>query len=47
MELSSKLLEKIVFNTRPRIQEHMLITMDKSTDEVFLSQPLRTEKKTI
>ena len=28
MELPSKLLETIAFNTRPKIEEHMLIVMD-------------------
>ena len=41
MELSSKLLEQIVFNTRPEIEEHMLIVMDESTHEEHLSQPLK------
>ena len=40
MELPRKLLEKIAYNTRPRIEEHMLIVMDKNTHEEFLSQPL-------
>ena len=31
MELPSKLLEQIAFNTRAKIEEHMLIIMDKST----------------
>ena len=33
MELPSKLLEQIAFNTRPKIEEHTLIDMDKSTHE--------------
>ena len=45
MELPSKLLEQIAFNTRPKIEEHMLIVMDKSTHEEHLSQPLRTNNK--
>ena len=36
MELPSKLLEQIAFNTRPKIEEHMLINMDKSTHEEHL-----------
>ena len=40
MEPPSKLLEQIAFNTRPQIEEHMLIVMDKSTHEEHLSQPL-------
>ena len=45
MELPSKLLEEIAFNTRPKIEEHMLIIMDKSTHEEHLSQPLQTNNK--
>ena len=45
MELSSKLLEQIAFNTRSKIEEHMLIVMDKSTHEEHLSQPLQTNNK--
>ena len=41
MELPSKLLEQIAYNTRPKTEEHMLIVMDKSTHEEHLSQPLR------
>ena len=47
MELPSKLLEQIAFNTRPKIEEHMLIVMDKSTHEEHLSQPLQTNNKQI
>ena len=42
MELSSKLLEQIAFNTRPKIEEHTLIVMKSSTHEEYLSQPLQT-----
>ena len=45
MELPSKLLEQIAFNTRPKIEEHILIVMDKSTHEENLSQPLQTNNK--
>ena len=45
MGLPSKLLEQIAFNTRPKIEEHMLIIMDKSTHEEHLSQPLQTNNK--
>ena len=41
MELPSKLLEQIAFNTRPEIEEHMLIVMDRSTHEEHLFQPLQ------
>ena len=45
MELPGKLLEQIAFNTRPKIEEHMLIVMDKSTHEEHLFQPLQTNNK--
>ena len=45
MELKSKLLEQIAFNTRPEMKEHMLIVMDKSTHEEHLAQPLQTNNK--
>ena len=45
MELSSKLLEQIAFNTRPKIEEHLLIVMDKSIHEEHLFQPLQTNNK--
>ena len=45
MELPSKLLEQIAFNTRSKIEEHMLIVMNKSTHEEHLSQPLQTNIK--
>ena len=45
MELPSKLLQEIAFNTRPKIEEHMLIVMDKSTHEEHLSQPLQVNNK--
>ena len=45
MELPSKLLEQLAFNTRPKIEEHMLIIMDKSIHEEHLFQPLQTNNK--
>ena len=42
MELPSKLLDQIAFNTRPKIEGHMLIVMDKSSHQEHLSQPLQT-----
>ena len=45
MELPSKLLEQIALNTRPKIEEHLLIVMDESTHEELLSQPLQTNNK--
>ena len=45
MELPSKLLEQIAYNTKPKIEEHMLIVMHKSTHEEYLYQPLQTNNK--
>ena len=45
MELPSKLLEQIAYYTRPKIEEHMLIVMDKSIHEERLSQPLQFNNK--
>ena len=45
MELSIKILEQLAFVTRSRIEEHILIVMDKSTQEDHLSQPLQTDNK--
>ena len=45
MELPSKILEQIAYNTRSRIEEHILIIMDKSTHEEHLFQPLQTNIK--
>ena len=47
MELPSKLLEQIAFNTRSKIEEHLLTVMDKSIHEEHLSQPLQTNNKQI
>ena len=46
-ELPIKLLEQIAINTRPKIEEHILIVMDKSTHEEHLSQPHQTNILTI
>ena len=43
--LPSKLLEQIVFNTKPKLEEHILIIMDKSIHEEHLSQTLQTNNK--
>ena len=45
MELPSKLLEQIAYNTRPEIEEHSLLIMDDSKTEEHLSQPLQTNNK--
>ena len=45
MELPSKLLEQIAYNTRPKIEEHMLIAMDKSTHTEHLYEPLQANNK--
>ena len=44
MELPSKLLEQKAFNTRPKIED-MLIVMNRSKHEKHLSQPLQTNNK--
>ena len=45
MELPSKLIEQIAHNTRPKVEEHVLIVMDKRTHEEQLSQSLQTNNK--
>ena len=45
MELPSKLLEQIAFNTRPKTEGHMLIVMNKSKHQEHLSQLLQTNNK--
>ena len=45
MELPSNLLEQIALNTRPKIEEHMLIVMDKSAHKEHLFQPLQTNNE--
>ena len=45
MELPSKFLEQIAFSTRPKIEEHMFIVMERKTHEEHLSKPLQTKKK--
>ena len=45
MELSNKTLDQIAFNTRAKIEEHMLIVMDESTYEFILNEPLQTNNK--
>ena len=45
MELPSELLEQKAFNKKRKIEEHMLIVMDKSTHEEHLTQPLQTNNK--
>ena len=45
MEQPSKLLEQIAFNTRAKIEAHMLVVMDNSTHEEHLYQPLETNNK--
>ena len=45
MELPSRLLEQITFNTRAKIEEHMLVVMNKSAHEKHLSRTLQTNNK--
>ena len=35
----------MAFNTRPKIEEHMLVVMGRSTHEEHLSQPLQSINK--
>ena len=44
MDIRSKVLEQMVSNTRPKIENHMFFVMDKSAIEEHLSQPLQTKK---
>ena len=45
MALPSKFLEQIAFNTRLKKEEHMLVVMNKSTQEERLTQPFQTNIK--
>ena len=45
MELPSKILEQIAFNTRRKTEEHMLFVLRKPTHEQYFSQPLQTNNK--
>ena len=45
MELRSKLLEKIAFITRTKIEEHLLIVLDNSIYEEHLFQPIENNIK--
>ena len=45
MELPTKLLEQIAYNTRPKIEEHILIVMNKSIHEENLSVPLQINNR--
>ena len=45
MEPSSKILEQIAHNTRPKIEEHLLIVLNKSTHQERLCQPLQSTNK--
>ena len=47
MELSSKILEQIAFDTKPKIEQHILIVLDKSTNEEHLSQSLQTNRNNL
>ena len=40
MASSNKIVEQFAFNTRPKIEEHILVVMDKSTHDEHLPQPL-------
>ena len=40
MEKTSKTLEQKALNTKPKVEEHMLVVMHKSVHEEHLSQQL-------
>ena len=43
--MPNKVLEQIAFNTRPKIEEKILIVVHKPTQEEHLSQTLQTNNK--
>ena len=45
VELPCKMLEQMAFNTGPKIEEHILIVMDKSIHKENLAQPSKTINK--
>ena len=45
MELPSKIVQQITFNTEPKNEERMFIVIDKSLHEEQLDQPLQTNIK--
>ena len=45
MEKSSKIFEQTAFNTRPKVEEQILLVTDEYTHEEWQSQPLETENK--
>ena len=45
MGLPSKILDQTAFNTRPKIEQHLLLVLDKTIHEEHLSQPLQTNTK--
>ena len=38
-------MQQIAFNYRPKVEEHILLVMDKSWQEEHLSQPIQTDIK--
>ena len=47
MEPTIKILEQIALNTRPEIEEHKLVVMNKSSHKEHSSQTLQTNNKQI
>ena len=45
MELPGQFLEQIAYKSRPKIDEHMLVVMDKSTLEDYSFQSLQIMDK--
>ena len=47
MELPSEFLEQMVFNRELKIEEHVLVVMDKLTHEEILSQSIQSNNQII
>ena len=45
MELPNKNSEQITFNTRPKVQENILIVINKFIHEEHLAEPLQSNNK--
>ena len=45
MNLKNKSLEQMAYNTRSKMEEHILIFMDKSSHDEHLLQPLQTNNR--
>ena len=45
MELSSKILEQKPIISRPKVEGHKIVVINKSTNEEHLAQPFQTNDK--